>query len=36
MINTELTHEHASDELLERLAANYPVRVSAPHSKSPI
>ena len=25
MIDTELTREHASDELLERLAANYPV-----------
>jgi NAD(P)-dependent dehydrogenase (short-subunit alcohol dehydrogenase family) len=25
MIDTELTHENASDELLERLAANYPV-----------
>ncbi|HYV99398.1 MAG TPA: SDR family NAD(P)-dependent oxidoreductase [Gemmatimonadaceae bacterium] len=25
MIDTELTHEHASDELLERLAAGYPV-----------
>jgi NAD(P)-dependent dehydrogenase (short-subunit alcohol dehydrogenase family) len=25
MIDTELTHEHASDELLERLAASYPV-----------
>src|SRR4029450_8914485 len=25
MINTELTREHASDELLERLAASYPV-----------
>jgi NAD(P)-dependent dehydrogenase (short-subunit alcohol dehydrogenase family) len=26
MIDTELTREHASDELLERLAASYPVR----------
>src|SRR5438445_159368 len=25
MIDTELTREHASDELLERLAENYPV-----------
>ncbi|HJU75169.1 MAG TPA: SDR family NAD(P)-dependent oxidoreductase, partial [Gemmatimonadaceae bacterium] len=25
MIDTELTHEHASDDLLERLAAGYPV-----------
>ena len=25
MIDTELTHEHASPELLDRLAANYPV-----------
>ena len=25
MIDTELTREHASDELLERLAASYPV-----------
>lgn len=25
MIDTELTHEHASDELLQRLAAGYPV-----------
>ena len=25
MIDTELTHEHAANELLERLAANYPV-----------
>src|ERR1044071_3409617 len=25
MIDTELTHEHASDELLERFAASYPV-----------
>jgi 3-oxoacyl-[acyl-carrier protein] reductase len=25
MINTELTREHASDELLERLSASYPV-----------
>lgn len=25
MIDTELTHEHASDDLLGRLAANYPV-----------
>jgi NAD(P)-dependent dehydrogenase (short-subunit alcohol dehydrogenase family) len=25
MIDTELTREHASDELLQRLAANYPV-----------
>lgn len=25
MIDTELTHEHASPELLERLASNYPV-----------
>ena len=25
MIDTELTREHASEDLLERLAANYPV-----------
>jgi NAD(P)-dependent dehydrogenase (short-subunit alcohol dehydrogenase family) len=25
MIDTELTREHASDEMLERLAASYPV-----------
>jgi NAD(P)-dependent dehydrogenase (short-subunit alcohol dehydrogenase family) len=25
MIDTELTHEHAADELLERLASSYPV-----------
>ena len=25
MIDTELTREHASDDLLERLATNYPV-----------
>jgi 3-oxoacyl-[acyl-carrier protein] reductase len=26
MIDTELTREHASDDLLERLASSYPVR----------
>jgi NAD(P)-dependent dehydrogenase (short-subunit alcohol dehydrogenase family) len=36
MIDTELTREHASDELLERLAASYPVARPRNRAKSPI